>query len=90
MDTIEAIKESGVAPNEFWYLSTLILTGILVLFIGVLIFFVKGFFVKLEKTLEGFAESIQDLTTMVKLHEKDINYIKGDIVELKDKPKRRQ
>lgn len=82
METVEAIKESGVAPNEFWYLSTLILTGILVLFIGVLIFFVKGFFARLQTMLDGFAHSIQDLTTIVKLHDLEIKNAKEDIIKL--------
>ena len=82
METVEAIKESGVAPNEFWYLSTLILTGILVLFIGVLIFFVKSFFARLQTMLDGFAHSIQDLTTMVKLHDLEIKNAKEDIIKL--------
>lgn len=76
MDTIEAIKDSGVAPAEVWYLSTLILTGILVLFIGVLIFFVKGFFVRLQGTLDSFAESIQKLTILTQLHDADLKNIK--------------
>lgn len=76
MDTIEAIKDSGVAPAEVWYLSTLILTGILVLFIGVLIFFVKGFFVRLQDTLDSFAESIQKLTILTQLHDADLKNIK--------------
>ena len=76
METVEAIKESGIAPTEFWYLSTLILTGILVLFIGVLIFFVKGFFSRLQGTLDGMAHSIQDLTTMVKVHDAEIKHLK--------------
>lgn len=81
METVEAIKESGVAPNEFWYLSTLILTGILVVFIGILTFFVKGFFSKLQGTLDGMAHSIQDLTTMVKVHDVEIRNLKEDKTE---------
>lgn len=77
METVEAIKESGVAPNEFWYLSTLILTGILVLFIGVLIVFVKGFFGRLQMTLDSFAESIKKLTIITEVHEVEINNLKN-------------
>lgn len=82
METLQTIKDSGVAPNEFWYLSTLILTGILVLFIGVLIFFVKGFFSKLQVTIDGLAESVRDLTTIVKLHDLEIKNAKEDIDSL--------
>lgn len=76
METIEAIKESGVAPAEVWYLSTLVLTGILVLFIGVLIFFVKGFFSRLQSTLDSFADSIQKLTILTQLHDADLKNLK--------------
>lgn len=86
METLEQIKESGVAPTEFWYLSTLILTAILILFIGVLIFFVKGFFTRLQETLDGFQESIKQLTDITKLHDWEISNIKKGL----DKPPRRR
>lgn len=76
MDTIQAIKDSGVAPAEVWYLSTLILTGILVLFLGMLLFFVKGFFARLQTTLDSFAESIQKLTILTQIHDSDLKHIK--------------
>lgn len=75
METLEKIHESGVAPTEVWYLSTLILTGILVLFIGIMIFFVKGFFSRLQETLDKFQESISKLTTLTTLHDKEIENI---------------
>lgn len=82
MDTIEAIKESGIAPAEFWYLSTLILTGILVLFIGVLIFFVKSFFNELKDTITTLSQNVIKLTTMVEVHDIEIKHAKDDIKEL--------
>jgi hypothetical protein len=82
METVQAIKESGVAPEEFWYLSTLILTGLLILFLGTLIIFVKGFFTKLQTTMDKFSESMQQLATMVKLHDLEIKNAKEDIIDL--------
>lgn len=76
IDTLEKIKDSGVAPAELWYLSTLILTGILVMFIGVLIFFVKSFFTRLQTTMDSFAESIHDLKVLIQVHDSDIKNIK--------------
>lgn len=69
MDTLEQIKESGIAPNEFWYLSTLILTGILVVFMGVLIFFVKGFFSELKETIDELKDNLTELKSISKVHE---------------------
>lgn len=76
---LDTIKESGIAPAEFWYLSTLILTAILVLFIGILIFFVKAFFKKLQETLQFFAVSINKLTTMTEVHDVEIKNLKDRI-----------
>lgn len=78
MDAIQAIKDANVAPNEFWYLSTLILTGILVLFIGVLIFFVKGFFTDLKGTIKDLADNIKTLSELVTIHDVEIKNLKAD------------
>lgn len=79
METIEAIKKTGIAPAEFWYLSTLILTGILVLFIGVLIFFVKSFFNELKGTINTLSQNVIKLTTMTEVHEAEIKNIKSNL-----------
>lgn len=58
-----------VVPVEFWYSSCLIL-------IAVLIWIFQRFMNKLDKQLDEFKMSIQDLTLMVKLHDKDIKELK--------------
>ena len=84
METLEKIRESGVAPAEVWYLSTIVLTGILVIFIGILTFFVKGFFNRLQATLDGFEQSIEKLTKLTERHEWEIDALKKQ----QNKPRR--
>lgn len=94
METLEKIKESGVAPNEFWYLSTLILTGILVLFMAILIFFVKGFFADLKTTIKELVTSVTYLKDLATLHDSEIKHVKNDLLEvqadIKELEKRRR
>lgn len=85
---LEKVKESEVTPPEVWYLATLALTGILIVFIGVLIFLIKGFFVDLKETLTSLKNNIDWLTKLVTAHEVDMKNVKEDINDLKRRPRR--
>lgn len=101
-EILREVKDSGLVKDGFWYIYALIVTSLLVALVVTIIFLVKGFLNKFLKDIKAthaqFAESIKmltltqnDLHTMVKLHEKDIGYMKEDIGELKgQRPKRRQ
>lgn len=84
METLEKIHESGVAPNEFWYLSTLILTGILVIFMGILVIFVKGFFTDLKTTLKELVDSVGYLKNLATAYGLDITQLKKDVGEAQE------
>lgn len=99
-EILKEVKESGLVADGFWYIYALIVTSLLVALVVTIIFLVKGFLTKfladIKVTHAQFAESIRSLTnittdlhTMVKLHDKDITYIKEDIVEIKEAKKRR-
>ena len=81
---LEQIKDSGVAPAEVWFISTIVLTSILIAFIAILIFFVKNFFQRLQLTIDGFQESIDKLTKITERHDWEIDAIK----ERQSKPRR--
>lgn len=94
MEAIEKLKESGVAPEEFWYIATLFLTGILILFMGILIFFVKGFFADLKTTIKELVTSVTYLKDLATLHDSDIKHVKQDLIDaqgdIKELQKRRR
>ena len=67
MDTVKtAVEQMNTVPQEFWFAASLILTS-------VLIWIFKYYLNKMDKQSDEFRLSIQDLVTMVKLHEKDID-----------------
>lgn len=76
MDTLTAIKESGMAPPEFWYLATFVLLGLIALLMTVIIFFGSRFFKKLDTTLDSFSLSITKLTEMTTIHDVEIKALK--------------
>lgn len=84
METFQQIKESGLAPNEFWYLATLILTAILVIFMAMLIFFVKGFFSELKTTIKELVDSVGYLKNLATAYGADITQLKKDVGEAQD------
>lgn len=94
METFQQIKESGLAPNEFWYLATLILTAILVIFMAMLIFFVKGFFSELKTTIKELVDSVGYLKNLAAAYGSDITQLKKDVNEaqsdIKNLEKRRR
>jgi len=94
MDTLKEIHESGVEPKEFWYLSTLILTGILVIFMGILTIFVKGFFIDLKTTIKELVDSVGYLKNLATAYGIDITQLKKDVGEaqedIRDLEKRRR
>lgn len=100
-ELLKEVKDSGLVTDGFWYIYALIVTSLLVGLVVTIIFLVKGFLTRfladIKITHAQFSESIRmltrttdDLHTMVKLHEKDIEYIKEDLGEIKGKPRRRQ
>ena len=100
-EILKEVKESGLVTDGFWYVYALVVTSLLVGLVITIIFLVKGFLTRfladIKVTHAQFAESIRmltrttdDLHTMVKLHEKDIAYIKEDVAEIKEHSKRRR
>lgn len=99
-EILKEVNESGLVTDGFWYVYALVVTSLLVGLVITIIFLVKGFLKnflgEIKVTHAQFSESIRmltkttdDLHTMVRLHEKDIAYIKDDIGELKEKKPRR-
>lgn len=88
MDTLEKIHQSGIAPGEFWYVASLTLLGLLVVFMGVLIFFVKESFTDFKGTLKSLSDNLVKLTEMVTIHEVEITRAQDDIKNLEKRPRR--
>lgn len=80
MDTIKAVAQAvepiNTVPREFWYAATLIL-------VGVVVYFIKDFLSGLKATLKELSANVNELTTLVKLHDKDIKENAKDIEELR-------
>lgn len=103
MQPQEILKEahnSGLTDTGFWYIYSLAVTSLLASLILIIIFLSRGALRKfqsdIKKTHDQFAESItiltktsNDMMLMVKLHDNEIQHLKDDVRELKDKPKRR-
>lgn len=85
MDTLEKIHQSGVAPGEFWYVASLTLLGLLVIFVGVLIFFVKDSFADFKGTVKSLNDNLVTLTAMVKIHDVEIERAQEDIKKLENR-----
>lgn len=82
MDTLEKIHQSGVAPGEFWYVASLTLLGLLVIFMGLLLFFVKDSFADFKGTVKSLNDNLVKLTTLVGIHDVEIANAKKDIENL--------
>jgi uncharacterized protein YneF (UPF0154 family) len=59
METLETLKKSGLAPGDFWFISTMALTGILVLVLSLLTFFIKGYLNDRKKMDSEFQTNIK-------------------------------
>lgn len=90
MDTLEKIHQSGVAPGEFWYVASLTLLGLLVIFVGVLIFFVKESFTDFKGTMKAINDNLVELTAMVKIHDVEITRAQDDIKKLETRRETRR
>lgn len=93
-EILKEVKSSGVAGETFWYIYSLVITGLLVTLIVAIIILVKGFLARflndMKSTHASFSNSIALLTettgelkTMVKIHEKELQNHKEDIDELR-------
>lgn len=92
MDTIKAIKDSGLAPNEVWFISTLILIGILTVFFWIITAFLKGYLNEQKESRAQMAVSIAQLAKIVdklevvqERHTKEIDSNSEEIKELQKK-----
>ena len=65
MDTIKAIKDSGLAPGEVWFIATLILIGILTVFFWIIAAFFRGYLDEQKESRKQIIESIAQLTIIV-------------------------
>lgn len=95
MDTIKAIKDSGLAPGEVWFIATMILIGILTVFFWIITAFLKGYLNEQKDNRTQMAISIAQLTKIVdrlevvqERHTKEIDSNSEEIKELQ-KQKRR-
>lgn len=82
---LQEIKESGVAGEQFWYIYALVVTALLALLVTAIIFLVKGFLTKfltdIKETNKELAGSITKLTTMVQLHDLQLEHLDEDVKE---------
>lgn len=89
MDSIKAAVEPiNTVPREFWYFCTLLL-------VGVVIYFIKDFLSGLKLTLKELQGNVIELSTLIKLHDKelkdhadDLKTHSEEIKELQKKPRR--
>lgn len=93
-EILKEIKDTGMATNTFWYIYSLVITGLLVTLIVAIIILVKGFLTRflndMKATHASFSNSISlitetnnELKIIVKLHEQELKNHKEDIDELK-------
>lgn len=98
---LETVKDSGLADDQFWYVYAVVVTALLVLLTAGIVVSVKGFlssFLKdIKDTNQKFSLSIEKLTdndtkltSMVELHEYQLERIEADIKEIKEANKRRR
>lgn len=95
MDTIKAIKDSGLAPNEVWFISTLILIGVLTAFFWIIAAFFKGYLNEQKDSRIQMSISIAQLTKIVdklevvqERHTKEIDSNSEEIKELQKQKQR--
>lgn len=88
METLEKIHQSGIAPSEFWYIASLALLTLLVIFMAILIYFVKESFTDFKGTLKSLSDNMVTLSSLVKVHDVEINRAQEDIKNLEKRPRR--
>ena len=93
-ELLKEMKESGLTGEAFWYIYSLVITGLLVALIVAIIILVKNFLARflndMKATHASFSNSISlitetnnELKIIVKLHEQELKNHKEDIDDLK-------
>lgn len=90
VEILEKIKDAKFVPTEFWFLATLILTSILIIFLGIVANHIKTF-LKDDKEYKSITtnaireikEAIVAIRTEQKYDRKEIEGNSSDIKELK-------
>lgn len=90
LQILEKIHNSGDVPGNFWFLSTLILTSILIIFLGIVIRYLYQYFKddkdyksQTNQILSQVREMVNLMREEQKYHRRDIDKNTGDIEELK-------
>lgn len=81
IDVLEKIKDANVVPTEFWFLATLILTSILIIFLGVVTNHIKSF-LKDDKEYKAITtDAIREIKEAVLIIRKEQEYDRREINE---------
>lgn len=81
-----AVDTVNTVPVEFWYSTTIIL-------VAVLVWVIQKYFGSLNETIKEIKNNLTILTTMMTVHEKEIQDLKNDVAgnstDIKDLQKKR-
>jgi hypothetical protein len=81
-----AVDSVNTVPVEFWYSTTIIL-------VAVLVWVIQKYFASLSETITEIKKNLTSLTTMMTVHEKEIQDLKIDVAgnstDIKDLQKKR-
>lgn len=81
-----AVDPVNTVPVEFWYSTTIIL-------VAVLVWVIQKYFGSLNETIKEIKNNLTILTTMMTVHEKEIQDLKNDVAgnstDIKDLQKKR-
>lgn len=81
-----AVDPVNTVPVEFWYSTTIIL-------VAVLVWVIQKYFGSLNETIKEIKNNLTVLTTMMTVHEKEIQDLKIDVAgnstDIKDLQKKR-
>ena len=78
LDVLEKMNDTGTVPADFWFLSTLILTSILVIFLGIITRYFNQF-LKDDKEFKNLtSDAIRWLKENVQVMRKEQEYLRRD------------
>ena len=82
MDAVDVLKEidkATVDPNRIWFVATLILTCILVIFLGLITKYFYDFLRESKNYQDVTSRTLEEVKRMVELMKKDLDYHREDI-----------